>query len=239
MRHARRAAIAFGFIVASSLYADKYCVTCSPSSPTGTRPFVCESSLGGEAGRIECGVKNSGCQITYYDGRVCGPGTYVKSRVSAKAHVKWSITHEGCAVFRGNDRRGAAELRSCYLGKEGHNDEALFQIGSLSDAELDELTTESVHEIQNEVIGNFDWVCHHERQGAAIHQMLARNDFGAIRATYSQYQRHNPNAVNQLAGVSDAYVRSLVESHCPPRASETKPPRERPDHDHDHGHDHR
>lgn len=224
-------------IVTGAARADKYCVTCGPSSPTGTKPFLCESTLvGGEAGRVECGVRNPGCQITFYDGRICGPGTYVKSRQSAKAHVKWSISHEGCSVFSGDSRRSAADLRGCYMGKEGHNDEALFQISSLSDAELDELTTESVNEIKSEVIGNFSWVCDHERQGAEIHGMLARNDVGGIRGRYSSFQHHNPNAVNQLAGVPDSYVRLLVQSHCPPRAPETRE-HQRPDHDH--GKDHK
>ena len=223
------------FSVAIPAFADKYCVVCGPNSPTGTRPFVCQATTGGEVGKVECGLRNPGCQITFYDGRVCGPGTFVKSRASAKAHVKWSIFHEGCPVFAGDTRRSASELRGCFMDKEGHNDEALFQISSHSDAELEDLISESVAEIQNETVQNFSWVCDHEKQGAEIHQMLARNDIGGIRGRFAQYQNHNPNARNQLAAASDSFVRSLVQSHCPPTSAPKREPRE----PHDHGRDHR
>jgi len=216
-RHTLIAAVAM-LAVTLSVRADKYCVVCGPSWGT----FTCESVTGGEVGRVECGLRNPHCQVTYYDGRVCGPATFVKNRDRAKQNLKWTIFHEGCSVFAADDRRSVAEIRNCAMDKEHHNEEAQFQISSEPDDELNMIIDESIAEIQKETIQNFDWVCDHEKQGGAMHDMLAKNDIGGIRNLYANYQHHNPNAVNQLAAASDTYVRSLVNSACPPTREEKR-----------------
>lgn len=199
-------------LIASAAIADDFCVTCPPSA----RSFKCVSNLGGEFGRIECGVRNSGCSVTFFDGRTCG--NFVKDPFSLRAHVKWAIFHEGCNVFAGNNMRSAAELRGCYLGVQRHNDEAIFQINNAGDPELTAVTQQVSAEIPAEfqLPTNFYWVCEHEGLGRLIHDLRARGDFGGIRGIYANAQGHNPNARNLLAAMSDDQVASTVDGSCPP-----------------------
>jgi hypothetical protein len=155
--------------------------------------------------------------------------TYTKSRESLKQHVKWCIFHEGCGLFAGDTRVDLGGIRNCFMVKETHNKEARYQISAHDDTVLGEVVNESVAEIKQEVVGNFHWVCDHEKQGSAMHGMLGRGDIGGIRSLYSRYQQHNPNARNQLAGVPDSYVSFLVQQHCPNVAPDASRDRERVD----------
>ena len=152
--------------------------------------------------------------------------TYEKSRASLKTHVKWCIFHEGCGIYAGDTRAEIGGLRNCFMVRESHNKEAKYQISAHDDATLSDVIDESVNEIRAETVENFKWVCEHEREGATMHRLLARNDFGAIRRLYEGRQQHNPNARNQLAAASDSYLRHLVTNACPPVEAERK--RERP-----------
>jgi hypothetical protein len=153
--------------------------------------------------------------------------TYEKSRPSLKQHVKWAIFHEGCGVFAGDTRAGLGGLRNCFMVVESHNKEAKYQISAHDDVTLSAVVDESVAEIQAETVENFRWVCDHEQQGAAMHRLLAAGDIGAIRRVYSAYQQHNPNARNQLAAATDAFVRHLVANACPAVEAKKETRRER------------
>lgn len=214
-------ALAFTLLILQPLLADKYCVTCSPSSPQGTRPFRCEATTGGEIGRVECGIKNQGCQVTFYDGRVCGPGDCSYNRPEGKQNLKWCVFHEGCNVFDGSNRKPAEDVRSCCFGFQEHNDNALCQVRKIPGQDLSGIIDEIAQEVPNEFQAavNFSWVCDHERQGARIHELAKNKRFGEIRAIYGAFQAHNPNARNILAAVSDDGLMALVANNCPPTGS--------------------
>lgn len=49
------------------LFGDNdYCVRCRNGQVK-----KCHSDIGGEVGMVECGVRNPGCSISYFDGRYC------------------------------------------------------------------------------------------------------------------------------------------------------------------------
>lgn len=201
------------------LAADKYCVSCAPKpqSMQGSKPFMCESTTGGEFGRIECGLRNSGCQITFYDGRFCGPDSCTYNFGSLKSHVKWCIFHEGCAVWNGEQQNPSEEIKSCCFDHQTHNDEATCQLKKAPLADFEKAVLDSVNDIPGEfqVPTNFRWVCEHEGQGGTMHALLAQGNIGGIRGVYHHYQKHNPNARNLLAALKDSIVRQLTLKHCP------------------------
>jgi hypothetical protein len=148
---------------------------------------------------------------------VCGPDNCVYNRDSLKQHIKWCIFHEGCRSYSGNTAKSPTEVRDCCYGFQGHNDEAICQMNKATAEDLASVVAESTREIPGEfqVWVNFRWVCEHEGQGGRIRALAAQGDLEGVRAVYSQYQNHNPNARNLLNSCSDDQVKSLVKDHCP------------------------
>jgi hypothetical protein len=62
----RRVVLAAAVFSASMMADNDYCVKCADGSVK-----KCRSANGGEVGMVECGVRNSGCSISYWDGRYC------------------------------------------------------------------------------------------------------------------------------------------------------------------------
>lgn len=145
----------------------------------------------------------------------CSTFIHADDRSELKQNVKWSIFHEGCRVYAGNDQVGnITDIRNCIYQAQQHNQRALDLIGNANDALLVQVVQESSAEIPGEfqLRENFSWVMYHEGQKEQIRTMLGRGNFEGIRSVYHDKQNHNPNARNLLAAVSNIYLRDLVDS---------------------------
>jgi hypothetical protein len=138
-------------------------------------------------------------------------------------NVKWCIFHEGCDVYQVpqgtgdqlNDQiRPIADLRSCYISKEQHNQHAQDLIRNANDSLLLQVTLQAAGEIpsQFQLRDNFWWVAYHEGLMASFRIWNAKHDFSEIRAGYQNKQAHNPNAHYLLSAVNNRYIYDLVNS---------------------------
>jgi hypothetical protein len=136
-------------------------------------------------------------------------------RSELKQNVKWSIFHEGCRVYAGNDQIGSiTDIRNCIYQSQQHNQRALDLIGGANGGLLLQAVAESSADIPGEfqLRENFSWVMYHEGQKGQIRTMLGRGNFEGIRSLYHDKQNHNPNARNLLAAASNSYIRDLANS---------------------------
>jgi len=132
-----------------------------------------------------------------------------------KQGVKWSIFHEGCRVYAPDDGIGnITQIRQCIYSTQAHNQHFEDLLGNVNDAVLLDAVKVAVADIPAEfdLRGAFQWVMYHEGQKETIRVMLGRADFEGIRSLYHDKQNHNSNARNLLAAVSNADIRSLVNS---------------------------
>ena len=129
-----------------------------------------------------------------------------------ETNIKWTIFHEGCPVFAGNERRPVAEIRDCALTKEKHNTLASALISAASDDEINRAVTQAVTEIPTEfqLYTNFTWVLDHENQLHTFRQLQALGRFDVIRDTYYRAQGANPNARYLLAAYSDNQIAAMI-----------------------------
>jgi hypothetical protein len=129
-------------------------------------------------------------------------------------HIKWSIWHEGCRVYDPDDRQVPVDqLRRCFLDTQrGHNLSAYHLIETADNATLQGLISQAVSSIPGEMQLklNFEWVAIHEHQLSAFRRLDAIGQYESIRTIYASLQKHNPNARNLLAAVTNQYIHTLI-----------------------------
>jgi subtilisin family serine protease len=140
-------------------------------------------------------------------------------------HIVWSIAHEGCDVFKGNERRPMETLRDCYLSVQEHNPAVSNAIRSASLASINASTERAIIRIPAEyqLVDNFNWVLFHEGQLPHFSSLLRDGKLNEIRSFYKSLQSHNPNARNMLSGVADRDIARLIAQNASqfPQASAT------------------
>jgi len=127
-------------------------------------------------------------------------------------HVLWSIAHEGCDVYKGDQFRALDELRACYLSVEAHNPSASSLISDASPALILDSTRRATLRAKDEykVEENFRWVLLHDGELDTFAQLAGGNKFEKIRSKYKEAQAHNPNARNALSALKDSEIRALI-----------------------------
>jgi hypothetical protein len=138
--------------------------------------------------------------------------------VSSSAHaaedlfedIRWSIFHEGCEAYPSgsNALKSAADLRECFLRMQAHNENASRAVRAASDEQILEATRKAIADIPKafQLEENLRWVMDHEGQRGALRRLANQGDARTIRFTYRYFQKHNPNARNLLAALSDREV---------------------------------
>jgi len=126
--------------------------------------------------------------------------------------IIWSVGHEGCDVYQGNQLRSGEDLRECFASHQKTADDRSL-IESASAGQIVALTLSSLPRVWDEykTADNFAWVMDHEGQGPTIRRLLTENRYEDIRAIYVNYQSHNEFAVHALSGLSDDQLSSLIE----------------------------
>jgi subtilisin family serine protease len=130
------------------------------------------------------------------------------------AHLEWSVSHEGCDVYSGNDPRPLDLLRMCFLEKESHNPQATDLLRQATAAELERAIKEAVKRAYTDyqIRENFEWVLSHENQLGVFRELAESQDYLRIRVIYRESQSHNPNARNALSAVKDQQIQGLLDA---------------------------
>ena len=125
--------------------------------------------------------------------------------------VLWSIAHEGCDVFSGEQMRPLLELRQCFAATQTAP-EASVRINATPLDTLRQATLRAVVRSYDEyqIRANFDWVMDHEGKRGEFVALAQQKDYPTIRSKYKDLQHHNDKAVNALSAVSDNQIDSLV-----------------------------
>lgn len=125
--------------------------------------------------------------------------------------VLWSIAHEGCDVFVGNQMRPLPELRQCYSStQQGADGSSLIE--TASSETIKQATQRALSRSYDEyqIKPNFDWVMDHEGKRATFSALAEQNNYSEIRSTYKTLQAHNDKAVNALSAISDHEIAELI-----------------------------
>lgn len=146
-------------------------------------------------------------------------GTVCCSQSSAaqtvlQSHIIWSIAHEGCRAFSGNQLNPTEAMRQCFIAKETGNPDAGNLLKTAPADKLLDAVKESLILAYSEyqIPANFEWVLSHERQLELFRELGRSKDYEQIRAIYYQKQAHNPNAKYALSAVSDAQIQALLDT---------------------------
>jgi subtilisin family serine protease len=131
-------------------------------------------------------------------------------------HIVWSIAHEGCDVFKGDEIRPIGTLRDCYLSVQEHNPAVFNAIRSASLATINSSTERAIIRIPAEyqLVDNFNWVLFHEGQLPHFSSLLRDGRFDEIRSIYKSLQNHNPNARNVLSAIADRDLARLIAQNA-------------------------
>jgi hypothetical protein len=131
-----------------------------------------------------------------------------------RTHIEWSVAHEGCEAYSGNNFKPVEELRKCFIKKEAGSPVATDLISHATAAELQEALKEGVELAYTEyhIPENFEWVLSHENQLGLFRDLEASKDYGRIRSIYRELQGHNPNAKNALSAISDKQIQGFLDA---------------------------
>jgi subtilisin family serine protease len=142
-------------------------------------------------------------------------GQLVLSETPLESHVLWTIAHEGCNAYSGDEMKAIRLLRQCFIEKEteAHNPQATRLLIKASDSDLLEATRAalSLAYVRYQISENFEWVLSHESQLNLFRELGQSKNYQKIRMIYHRLQGHNPNARNILSAVSDEGIQQMLD----------------------------
>jgi hypothetical protein len=136
----------------------------------------------------------------------CSGGTYID--------LRWTVLHEGNLLFVGNAPRSINEIRNDAMGFESHNKHqaaAKARIAKASNNEVRAYVTCIQETAKAELVQHLGWVAVHEGQLEVLRDDQDKGRFDDIRSVYFNYQSHNPDARNLMAGVSNEDISEIID----------------------------
>jgi subtilisin family serine protease len=125
--------------------------------------------------------------------------------------VLWSIAHEGCDVFTGDQMRPLPDLQKCYSStQQGAEASSLIETASLDTIKIATLRALARSYDEYQIPANFDWVMDHEGERSTFVALAQRNSYSEIRSIYKALQAHNDKAANALSALSDRQIADLI-----------------------------
>jgi subtilisin family serine protease len=149
---------------------------------------------------------------------LCGPSVVAQDVPSGlpgrdlENHIVWSIAHEGCDVYKGDELRSSSDLRSCYLSVEAHNRGASALLSEATPGVILNATRRATLRAKDEykIAENFQEVLFDVGEFISFSELATENKFKKIRNKYKEIQAHNPNARNVLSALKDSEIRALI-----------------------------
>ena len=140
-------------------------------------------------------------------------GTSIPVQEDLINHIRWSIAHEGCNVYMGDNVRPVEDLRSCYESVESGNSRAENLLIVANRDVIMQATRVAVTQVKADsgVVEHMNWLLIHEGRLDEFRELLEKRRFNEIRREYRMFQSYNPNARNLLSALSDSELSNLIQ----------------------------